>query len=93
MSSVLASNRVSASETSSSVSLFTSESEQHGDTQWWGMNTASSIPPHRADPCVRYPADLRVRGGCGQVYQNGTLDVFASVFIAAHGRKYQCGDR
>lgn len=31
------------------VSFFSSETEQHGDTQWWEMNTASYIPPQRPD--------------------------------------------
>lgn len=54
---------------SSSVYFFSSESKQHGDTQWWDMSTASFSPPHRPDLYV-----LRQRNNaiyvCEQVTHN-----------------------
>lgn len=45
---------------SSSVASFSSESKQHGDTQWWEMSTASYTPSHRPDLSVLHQSNRAI---------------------------------
>ena len=65
-------------------SVLSRDSEQRGDTQWWEVNTASHVPPHRLHLYGRGSTDLSSWTGYTQVYQNGTSDILVSVLIAVH---------
>lgn len=57
----------------SSVSVSSSKNQQHCDTQWWEVSTASKIAPLRSGP-LHVPHVPHVQ----QVHENGTANIFAS---------------